>query len=300
MAVQTGPLQLRRLNTSQLAIVTPVSGEPVVNTTTKQLVIGDGVTVGGIGVAPTASPSFTGTPVAPTVSPGDNSTKLATTAFVEAARVILAAADNLKAPLASPALTGVPTAPTAAPATNTIQVATTAFVEAARVILAAADALKAPLASPSLTGTPLAPTPAVGTNTTQVATTAMLQNEIANKRAWTAYTPTVTTGSGTYTTVSATGKYMIVFGVCFIQAQVTITTKGTGALTVISLPFPALAGSGNMPVGPAKETAINFKVGAGIINPGGLATLILNDYLGGGLDSANGCIITVSGSYPLA
>ncbi|MEC0167851.1 hypothetical protein [Paenibacillus graminis] len=76
------------------------------------------------------SPAFTGTPTAPTASAGTNTTQLATTAFVEAVRVILAAADALKAPLASPALTGTPTAPTAATATNSTQIATTAFVKA--------------------------------------------------------------------------------------------------------------------------------------------------------------------------
>lgn len=78
--------------------------------------------------APLASPTFTGVPAGPTAAAATNTTQLATTAFVEAARVILEAADALKAPLASPALTGTPTAPTAAPATNTTQLATTAFV----------------------------------------------------------------------------------------------------------------------------------------------------------------------------
>lgn len=114
------------------------------------------------------SPTFTGTPTAPTAAPGTNSTQLATTAFVEAARVILAAADALKAPLASPALTGVPTAPTAAPGTNTTQLASTAFV-------AAGLALKADLASPALTGNPTAPTPVAGDNDTSLATTAFVQ-----------------------------------------------------------------------------------------------------------------------------
>ncbi|MEK4196135.1 hypothetical protein NYE59_23860 [Paenibacillus sp. FSL L8-0323] len=76
------------------------------------------------------SPALTGTPTAPTATAGTNTTQIATTAFVEAVRSILAAADALKAPLASPALTGTPTAPTAATATNSTQIATTAFVKA--------------------------------------------------------------------------------------------------------------------------------------------------------------------------
>lgn len=81
-----------------------------------------------IGLAPLASPTFTGNPSLPTgtsgvtQTAGDNTTKLATTAFVTTA-------DNLKANLASPALTGTPTAPTASTATNTTQIATTAYVK---------------------------------------------------------------------------------------------------------------------------------------------------------------------------
>lgn len=171
--------------------------------------------------ANTASPTFTGVPAAPTATPGTNTTQLASTAFVEAARVILVAADALKAPLASPALTGTPTAPTAAPATSTTQLATTAFVEAARVILAAADALKAPIASPTFTGTPAAPTAAPGTGTTQLATTAFVEAARVILAAATALkantaspaltgTPTAPTATvGTNTTQLATTAFVL-------------------------------------------------------------------------------------------
>ncbi|EUB97309.1 hypothetical protein PMI07_000885 [Rhizobium sp. CF080] len=72
--------------------------------------------------APTASPTFTGTPAGPTAAAGTNTTQLATTAFV-------AALGALKANLASPTFTGTPAAPTAAAGTNTTQLATTAFVD---------------------------------------------------------------------------------------------------------------------------------------------------------------------------
>jgi hypothetical protein len=88
--------------------------------------------------APTASPTFTGTPAAPTAVAGTNTTQIATTAFVTTA-------DNLKANLASPTFTGTPAAPTAVAGTNTTQLATTAFVTTA-------DNLKANAASPTFTG----------------------------------------------------------------------------------------------------------------------------------------------------
>lgn len=81
-----------------------------------------------ISAAPIESPTFTGVPAGPTATAGTNTTQFATTAFVEAAKVVLNASIALKANIASPAFTGVPTMPTAATGTNTTQGATTAFV----------------------------------------------------------------------------------------------------------------------------------------------------------------------------
>lgn len=102
------------------------------------------------GAAPTASPTFTGTPTLPTgtiavtQSAANSTTAVATTAFVTTA-------NNLKANLASPTFTGTPTLPTGtisvtqSAGNNTTALATTAFVTTA-------DNLKAPLASPVFTG----------------------------------------------------------------------------------------------------------------------------------------------------
>ena len=77
-----------------------------------------------LGAAPSASPTFTGTPTAPTQTAGNNSTRLATTAFVTTA-------DNLKANLASPTFTGTPTAPTQTAGNNSTLLATTAYTRTA-------------------------------------------------------------------------------------------------------------------------------------------------------------------------
>lgn len=51
------------------------------------------------------------------------------------------------------------------------------------------------------------------------------------------YTPTVTAGSGSFTSASATGYYMKIANCYFFKATVTITTNGTAAGTVdITLP----------------------------------------------------------------
>jgi hypothetical protein len=55
---------------------------------------------------------------------------------------------------------------------------------------------------------------------------------------WTTYTPTVTAGSGTFTTVSATGRYKRIGKLVCVQMTITITTNGTAAANVQgTLPF---------------------------------------------------------------
>jgi hypothetical protein len=62
--------------------------------------------------------------------------------------------------------------------------------------------------------------------------------------AWTAYTPTITSGSGTITTVSATGTYKTLGKTCWFTVAITITTAGTGAgFLGVSLPFTQTASS---------------------------------------------------------
>ena len=91
----TNTLQIRRGVTAKRIAYTPADGELILDLTSKQLFVGDGVSAGGVSIE---------------------------------------ASDSTKAPLASPALTGVPTAPTAATATNNTQLATTAFVQAVNAV----------------------------------------------------------------------------------------------------------------------------------------------------------------------
>ena len=137
---------------------------------------------------------------------------------------------------------------------------------------------------------------AVGTNTTQLAQSAMIQNEIANKRAWTSFATVLTAQSGTFTSASATMKYMVAFGICHIQAVVTITTKGTGSVPVLTLPFIPL-GTNPMPI-PARENAVNGRSGYMSVFPGGNGSIVAYDNTD--LITGNGCIVYVNGSYPIA
>jgi hypothetical protein len=59
-----------------------------------------------------------------------------------------------------------------------------------------------------------------------------------NNANWTAYTPTVTAVSGSFTTVSAAAEYARIGKVCTVHFIITITTNGTaGAGILMTLPF---------------------------------------------------------------
>jgi len=56
--------------------------------------------------------------------------------------------------------------------------------------------------------------------------------------AYTTYTPTVTAQTGTYTSVTATGRYTLVNKICIGTVSITINTNGTAAnATLFTLPF---------------------------------------------------------------
>lgn len=65
-----------------------------------------------------------------------------------------------------------------------------------------------------------------------------------NSGAWTSYTPTITAGSGTLTTASATGAWIRIGKVCIVQSNWIVTTNGTGANFIqLTLPFTVAAKS---------------------------------------------------------
>lgn len=119
-----------------------------------------------------------------------------------------------------------------------------------------------------------------------------------DKPAWTNYTPVVTASGGTFTTASATGRYIVLFGICHFRVDITITTVGTGAGAIFSLPVAADANSlGHMAT--AREGVNSGKMGYSRILTG-LATARCVAYDNGDLVSGNGSVITINGSYPVA
>lgn len=118
-----------------------------------------------------------------------------------------------------------------------------------------------------------------------------------DKPAWTAYTPTVTATAGTFTTISATGKYVVLFGICHVQITITITTVGTGTYPLVSLPVAALAGSAGFSL-PARSS-VNAPAHGGARILSDLARVAPSAYNNSDFTSA-GEVIYIAGSYPIA
>jgi hypothetical protein len=101
-----------------------------------------------------------------------------------------------------------------------------------------------------------------------VATTCTKINGIDQTTAWTTYTPTVTCGSGTITTLgTVTGRYKQIGKTVFVEADVAITTVGTCA-SVLRATLPLTAAAANF-VGIVMEFNNTNKSGAALITSGG-------------------------------
>ena len=91
------------------------------------------------------------------------------------------------------------------------------------------------------------------------------------------FTPTITAGTGAFTTVSATGLYSRVGNIYTYRIVVTITTNGTAASHVkFTTPFTA----------------------SGIDPIAGFETNVVGIGLSGYLNGTNGLIYTTTGAYP--
>jgi hypothetical protein len=98
-----------------------------------------------------------------------------------------------------------------------------------------------------------------------------------------AYTPTVTAGSGSFTTVSATGNYIRVNKFMLLRFVVTITNNGTANGSVnISVPFTYI-GSGGSGCGSGREQSVNGNMFNVILSASNTVALITptNGYPGG-------------------
>ncbi|MET0356203.1 MAG: hypothetical protein ABW044_05455, partial [Cellvibrio sp.] len=112
---------------------------------------------------------------------------------------------------------------------------------------------------------------------------------------WTAYTPTVTSGSGTLTTVSATGRYISNGVKCEGSAIITITTNGTGA-AFLSFTLPITSGAS------CRAASVGWNQGTGstlAIEITGNATTGVVVQMAGGYPGASGYVLNVTFSYEI-
>lgn len=108
------------------------------------------------------------------------------------------------------------------------------------------------------------------------------------------WTPTLSCGSGTLTTSSATGEYVKIGRQVTAHLRITITTNGTCASFLnATLPFTSAAGTGYVASG--RETAVGTSL-AGYIFPSvttvGITTTAANAY-----PAANGSVIVITAIY---
>ncbi len=112
--------------------------------------------------------------------------------------------------------------------------------------------------------------------------------------AWTAYTPTITAGTGSFTTVSATGRYLAIGKLVLVQIVITITTNGTAA-TSVKATLPALGNVASGYTMYGRANTVSGKALQGIVNfATALATIFNYDNTYPG---ASGETITMNGFY---
>ena len=119
----------------------------------------------------------------------------------------------------------------------------------------------------------------------------------AHESAWTAYTPTITAGTGTFGTVSATGRYKTIGKTVFVKMEITVTAVGTASASAIaSLPVTAAGTNGAVFVG--RENAISGSMLQGLV-PAGASFVTIYAYNNSTPYVANAVLI-LSGVYESA
>lgn len=115
----------------------------------------------------------------------------------------------------------------------------------------------------------------------------------AGTGAWTPYSPTITSGSGTLTSVSASGAYNQIGKTVTMRVSVTITNNGTGATTInIPLPVAALHATDN--VGYGRE---RVNTGKSLIGNTTGGTLLQMQFYDNTYPGANGNVLVVNSIY---
>lgn len=118
--------------------------------------------------------------------------------------------------------------------------------------------------------------------------------------AWTTYTPTVAAGAGSFTSVSATGRYKQIGKTVFVQITITITTNGTASsYFTVTAPFssPNVGANFSQFLIGGRTDAAGTSIRGQLINNSNL--IYVADYTGAYI-GGNGYVLSLSGSYECA
>ena len=122
---------------------------------------------------------------------------------------------------------------------------------------------------------------------------------IPDDGAWAAYTPTISSGSGTITTASGTGRWLKQGKIIHFAVVLTITTNGTGAGYIgFTLPSACAASVEHTFVG--QDRGITDDSTVSILQASSSTTIARTYFHTGAYPGANGAVIVVSGSYEVA
>lgn len=113
--------------------------------------------------------------------------------------------------------------------------------------------------------------------------------------AYAAWTPTVSSASGTITTVSGAGRWIQIGKTVFYSAAITITTNGTGAGAVtFTLPATAQTSQGGTAIGSGREGNVAGKTVVAVLSSATVANIFNydNSYPG-----STGAVIYIRGEY---
>lgn len=120
---------------------------------------------------------------------------------------------------------------------------------------------------------------------------ATVLNNIGLGSAWVSYTPTITANAGTFTTVSATGKYKQIGKTVHVSIVIVITTNGTASGYVsATLPLPQVGSV--VYYGRAVVVSGKMLQGVNVV----ASTIAILNY-DGTYPGANGEVLFVAGTY---
>ena len=109
--------------------------------------------------------------------------------------------------------------------------------------------------------------------------------------AWTAYTPTVSSGTGTLTAASATGAYRQIGKTVYVRISISVPTNGTASGN-LQVSLPAAAAGTYQFIGGRENGVTGYLMGGAIIG----STAYLQSY-NGAYPASDGASIQINGVY---